>query len=92
MRWHWREWERAGAGMIKTLYGDTCEACRWWTLLEGTVSTGVCRRNPPLAFTDKVKPRLPIAAPGIWPETSPGDYCGEWAQREAVPATGEALQ
>jgi hypothetical protein len=61
-----------------------CGACRFWDGegwgTAGEVATiGLCRRLPP-------RPRDDMT--GLWPETRPDDWCGEFAPRPDAPPPG----
>ena len=56
-----------------------CKECRYWT--QDTPIRGRCRRFPPFAV-----PRLTSAPDIAWPVTFVSDWCGEFAQRAALPA------
>jgi len=56
-----------------------CSSCRWWDSTPFDARyLGLCRRNPP-----SIKARWddePVERDS-WPETTPVDWCGEYAAR-----------
>lgn len=58
--------------------GRACERCEWWQKvpdLPPEVERGECRAAPPAV--------LPMED-GVWPRTSPDDWCGMFRLREAL--------
>jgi hypothetical protein len=49
-----------------------CKECRFW---DDSVSTGKCRRFPPVAY----KARAVGSTYGLWPTTNEDDWCGDGA-------------
>ncbi len=72
---------------------DRCETCRFWEVYhldpddDPQYEPGECHRHPPtLLQSDKLRRtdgngNIYIGK-AWWPETMPGDWCGEW---EATP-------
>jgi hypothetical protein len=64
-----------------TPFTETCANCRFWREVRTQWDTdqaiaGICRRNAPVVGTH-----------GLWPETDPRMWCGEWQPSvEAQPA------
>lgn len=58
----------------------TCETCKWFSCIE--MYQGFCRRNPPVpkAHSDN-SPPLDNGWFGVWPETGPMNWCGEYAPK-----------
>jgi hypothetical protein len=64
----------------------TCNNCSHWERGEGywakgriaqgfpAAESGECRRTPPAVFHD---PKIDVPST-YWPETYPGQWCGEW--------------
>lgn len=53
--------------MIETRFEVRCEKCRYWDGIGSASTTGWCRRYPPEKKA------------GLYPMTSRGDWCGEFA-------------
>ena len=62
---------------------STCSNCKYWQDISRNIDRGYCRRNAPRPAAVS-----PIGETGnldgVWPRTSPGDWCGEWSQKVEV--------
>lgn len=53
---------------------DNCQTCRFWLPTPPT-GYGLCRKRAPRVN------HVDATFDGVWPETMPTDWCGEWEAR-----------
>lgn len=58
---------------------ERCGTCRWWVEdVESILAVGQCHRFPPTIIVMPHETKEDPNLYGVWVETSPEAFCGEW--------------